>query len=387
MNRINSIDIVRGIVMMIMALDHTRDMMHIDSINQSPTDLSTTTPLLFFTRWITYLCAPIFVFLAGTSVYLSLKRKNNSSEVRKYLIKRGLWLLLLEFTIVNFAIFFDVGFNIVLFEVIGTIGLAFIILSALLNLTSNTIGFIGILIIFLHNLIPLLPFSDSSIVKTIILPLFNLEIIPIFAEKIVVVAYPPVPWLGIMLLGFAFGIFFELPTEKIKKIAVLFGTASLTLFICIRFINRYGDPIPWSFQKDEIFTFLSFVNVSKYPPSLLFCLLTFGMMFLLLAFANQFNNWFKKVTLVYGKVPLFYFVIHFYLVHLITILMLLFQGLDWSQFEFSTGTFGRTKNLETGVSLSGIYMIWLVVLILLYKPCLWFGRYKMNHNHWWLKYI
>jgi uncharacterized membrane protein len=387
MKRENSIDIVRGIVMIIMALDHVRDLMHVDSIAQSPTDLSTTTPILFFTRWITHLCAPTFVFLAGTSVYLSLKSKNNFVEKRQHLIKRGFSLLLLEFTVVNFGLFFDIGFHTLLFEVIATIGFGFIILGFLLKISAKQLGIVGLLIIFCHNLFPLIPFAEGSVFKAVVTPFFNPTVIPIFAGKVFFMAYPVIPWFGIMLVGFASGQFFMKEQLERKKLFVKIGFGALALFGVIRFINTYGDPAVWSTQKNAVFTFLSFMNVTKYPPSLLFCLVTLGIAFLLIAFADQFNNGIKKVTTVYGKVPLFYFVVHFYVIHALTLIMLLLQGFNWSQFEFATGTFGRPKNVESGISLWGIYLVWIGVVVLLYKPCVWFGEYKSKNSHWWLKYI
>lgn len=386
MKRQTSIDIVRGIVMIIMALDHVRDLMHVDSITQSPTDLATTSPLLFFTRWITHLCAPIFVFLAGTSVYLSLHNKNNISETRKHLIKRGFWLLFVEFTIVNFGLFFDIGFHTLLFEVIAAIGFGFIILGLLLKINSKTLGIIGLSIIVLHNLLPIIPFGENSVIKAVLAPFFSPIVIP-FSGRAFVMGYPPIPWLGIMLVGFATGKFFELEAEKRKKLFIKIGLNALVLFIIIRFVNIYGDPSLWTSQKDSVFTFLSFMNITKYPPSLLFCLATLGIMFLLLAFAEQFQNGIKKVTLVYGKVPLFYFVIHFYIIHILTLIMLFAQGFNWSQFEFASGTFGRPKGLESGLPLWIIYLIWISVVAILYKPCQWFGKYKAENQYWWLKYI
>lgn len=386
MKRQPSIDIVRGIVMIIMALDHVRDLMHVDSITQSPTDLATTSPLLFFTRWITHLCAPIFVFLAGTSVYLSLQNKNNIAEKRALLLKRGFWLIFLEFTVVNFGLFFDVGFHSLLFEVIAAIGFGFIVLGLLLKIRSKTLGIIGLLIIICHNLLPLIPFPENSVLKAILAPLFGPSVIP-FSGRAFIMGYPPIPWLGIMLVGFATGKFFELEAEKRKKLFIKIGLNSLVLFVIIRFINIYGDPALWTSQRDSVFTFLSFMNLTKYPPSLLFCLATLGIMFLLLAFAEQFHSKIKKVTLVYGKVPLFYFVVHFYVIHILTLLMLFAQGFNWSQFEFAAGTFGRPKNAESGVSLWAIYLIWIFVVALLYKPSQWFGKYKAENKHWWLKYI
>lgn len=385
MKRESSIDIARGIVMIIMALDHVRDLMHVDSITQSPTDLATTSPLLFFTRWITHLCAPFFVFLAGTSVFLSLQNNKNVAEKRQHLIKRGFWLLLLEFTVVNFGLFFDIGFHTLLFEVIAAIGFGFIILGLLLKIPSKTLGIIGLFILFFHNLLPLIPFAENSVVKAILTPFFSPTAIPI-AGRAFVMAYPPIPWLGIMLVGFATGKFFALEAEKRKKKFIKIGIGALTLFVVLRFVNMYGDPVLWTTQKDSVFTFLSFMNVTKYPPSLLFCLATLGILFLILAFAEQLHNSVKKVTLVYGKVPLFYFVVHFYIIHIFTLIMLFVQGFNWSQFEFASGTFGRPKGVESGLPLWTIYMIWIFVVVILYKPSKWFAKYKAENKHWWLKY-
>jgi len=372
--------------MIIMALDHVRDLMHVDSITQSPTDLATTSPLLFFTRWVTHLCAPIFVFLAGTSVYLSLQNNNNFADKRALLIKRGFWLIFVEFTIVNFGLFFDIGFHSILFEVIAAIGFGFIILGFLLKIQSKTLGIIGLIIIFCHNLLPLIPFAENSILKTILSPFFAPIVIP-FSGRAFIMGYPPIPWLGIMLVGFATGEFFKLETEKRKQLFIKIGLNSLVLFLLIRFVNIYGDPALWTSQKDAIFTFLSFMNITKYPPSLLFCLATLGILFLLLAFAEAFQNRIKKVTMVYGKVPLFYFVIHFYIIHILTLFMLFAQGFEWSQFEFATGTFGRPKGTDSGLPLWSIYLVWIFVVVILYKPCQWFGKYKAENEHWWLKYI
>ena len=165
------------------------------------------------------------------------------------------------------------------------------------------------------------------------------------------------------------------------------GLSSLVLFVIIRFINIYGDPALWTSQKDSVFTFLSFINVTKYPPSLLFCLVTLGIMFLLLSIAEQFQSKIKKVTLVYGRVPLFYFVVHFYVIHILTLILLFAQGFSQSQFEFASGTFGRPKGLESGLPLWSIYLIWIFVVALLYKPSAWFGKYKAQKQHWWLRYI
>jgi uncharacterized membrane protein len=387
MKRIYSIDITRGLIMIIMALDHVRDLMHIKSDTQSPTDLATTTPVLFFTRWITYLCAPIFVFLAGTSAYLSFKNKNEISLSRKFLFTRGLWLVLLEFTIVNFGLFFDLGFHTLLFEVIAAIGFGFIILSLLLKLSHRTVGLIGLIILFCHDLLRIFPFGQGSIGNDIISPFFRTEAFQVFSNRNLIIAYPPVPWLGVMLLGFASGRLFELTEDKRKKIFLKIGAGGILLFVLLRLINIYGDPVPWSNQKTSVYTFLSFMNITKYPPSLLFCLVTLGIMFLILAVAEHGKNRFTDIAIIYGKVPLFYFIMHFYIIHLLLIILLFSQGFHWADFEFSSGSFGRPKGVENGVSLGVVYLIWVAVVVALYKPCGWFGKYKAGHKEWWLSYL
>jgi uncharacterized membrane protein len=219
--RINSIDFARGLVMIIMALDHTRDLIHVNSLVQSPTDLATTTPILFFTRWITHLCAPTFVFLSGASAYLSFKKKNNAGESRRFLLSRGIWLIILEFTLVSFGVWFDVHFRLLFFQVIAAIGVGFIILSFLLKKSIKAIAITGFIIIFCCNLLDFIPQSNTSILRAIISPLFFLTGYNVTPQFTFFIGYPVIPWLGMMLLGF-----------------------------------------------------LSFINVTKYPPSLLFSLIT-----------------------------------------------------------------------------------------------------------------
>lgn len=387
MKRLCSIDFTRGVVMIIMALDHVRDMIHVDSIAQSPTNLATTTPVLFFTRWITYLCAPTFVFLAGTSAYLSFKRTDNFSKSRSFLLKRGLYLVALEFIVVNFGLFFDLGFHTLIFEVIAAIGFGFITIALLLRLSPNILGISGLIILFCHNLFPSVPFSENSTIKVILTPLFTPGAFSVFANKVFIMAYPPIPWLGLMLAGFASGKFFALPDTKRKKLFINIGLVALLLFVLLRFINNYGETVPWSQQKNGVLTFLSFMNVSKYPPSLLFCLITLGVMFLILAFSGGVKKTIVAIVSVYGKVPLFYFLVHFFLIHFILLAILFLQGFQGSQLDFASGTFGRPKELSSGLPLWAVYLIWMGVVVILYKPCRWYGNYKANHKEWWLKYL
>jgi uncharacterized membrane protein len=387
MKRISSIDITRGLAMVIMALDHTRDLLHTSSIAQLPTDLNTTTPILFFTRWITHLCAPIFVFLAGTSAYLSFRRKNDTAQNRSFLLKRGCWLILLEFTVVNFGLFFDPGFHLVLFEVIAAIGFGFIMLSLLLKVSPKILGIIGLIIVSGHDLLTTIPVDQGSLAFKILSPLFNLTSIPLFSGHLMLVAYPPLPWLGIMLIGFATGQLFELPEERRRVLFYRIGSVMLVLFAVIRFINRYGDPVAWSFQKSSAYIFLSFMNINKYPPSLLFTLVTLGIMFLVLSTVERQKNKITDIAQVYGRAPLFYFIVHFYLIHTLLLIVLFAQGFHWAEMEFATGTFGRPKGHESGVPLWAVYLIWTGVVALLYKPCIWFTKQKANNNTWWMRYL
>lgn len=386
MKRIESIDIVRGIVMIIMALDHTRDLIHASSIANVPTDLQTTTPAIFFTRWITHFCAPTFVFLSGASAYLSFARKNDVAATRRFLLTRGLWLLVVEFTLVNFGVWFDIHFDVFLFDVIATIGVGFIILSLFLKASARTILVTGLAIIFLHNLSSFIPQGDNSMLKRILISFVSPSAFPFGNGKIFIMGYPPIPWLGIMLTGFAAGRLFQRSLPERKKLFLRIGLISLALFIAIRAINVYGDSFEWAKQKTTLFTVLSFLNVTKYPPSLVFCLLTLGGMFLLLSWMEGIQNWFTRMAMVYGKVPLFYFIIHWYIIHPLMFLIVFLQGYKSSDLVFGTN-FGRPKG-PSGLNLWYIYLAWILIVILLYPICKAYGKYKQNHpQKWWLRYL
>lgn len=387
MKRINSIDFVRGFVMIIMALDHVRDMLHTEAVDHSPTDLTTTTPAVFFTRWITHLCAPSFVFLAGLSAYLAYQASTDKAASRRFFIKRGLFLLLMEFTLVNFGLFFDVHFSLFLFEVIAAIGIGFIALGWLCKLPLKVIAAIGLGILLLHDLMILVPMTSKSVMVTILTPLFGPVVYPLTQQTTLIIGYPPVPWLGIMLLGYAVGRWFTMANPVRKKWLLSTGVIAIASFILLRFINIYGDPFPWHAQKNSFYTFLSYMNVNKYPPSLCFCLITLGITCLLLALAEFFQEKLPPMVIQYGKAPLFYFVVHLYVIHVITLLLLLSQGVSWSHMDFAGGRFGRPKGVQTGLPLWGVYGVWMAVVLLLYKPVVWFTRYKAAHKTGWLKYV
>ncbi len=413
MKRIPSIDIARGLVMVIMALDHTRDFLHSWSQSNSPLDLSVTTPAIFLTRWITHLCAPAFVFLSGASAALSLSSAADPIHgmglpaARRFLLRRGILLVLVEFSLVNFGLFFDLQFRVLIFEVIATIGAGFILLSFLSRLPLKILVILALLLFFGHDLLPPpLMAAPAAVggagidgVRLIKSLLWSPGAFQLTPRLLFDVAYPILPWLGIMLAGFVTGRWFQWPAEQRKKIFFRLGLLSLGLFIVLRFFNLYGEPDHWAVQKNTVFTVLSFLNVSKYPPSLLFSLVTLGVLFLILAAAERRGNGAHpshakdrgnkatRILLVYGRTPLFYFIIHLYLVHLLLFVIAFFQGFIWKDFRFGPVQFGLPEK-GFGISLAGVYAVWIGVVVVLYPACRWYGRYKATHpEKGWLRYF
>jgi uncharacterized membrane protein len=386
MKRNESIDFMRGLVMIIMALDHVRDLLHVTSLTQSPTDLNTTTTALFFTRWITYLCAPTFVFLSGTAAFLSMQNKEDLSASRVFLFTRGLWLVVLEFTVVNFGIWFDVKMAFLIFEVIAAIGFGFMILSLLLGLPARFLGLAGMLILVFHNLIPVTPGTDATWPVKLLLALWTPGMFPYGESKLFFVGYPPIPWLGIMLVGFGAGHYFTLGEYKQRIIFFKSGLIILSLFVILRTVNLYGDPAKWAAQKTPLLTALSFINLTKYPPSLLFCLLFLGMMLLITSLVQGIRNKWTNFVCMYGKVPMFYFLVHWYIIHSLVFLMVFLQGFKRSDMVFGTN-FGRPQT-GSGIELWAVYIIWAGIVLFMYPLCKRYGRYKVQHKDIkWLRYI
>jgi uncharacterized membrane protein len=387
MKRISSIDTVRGLVMIIMALDHVRDFLHTGSLSQDPTNLETTTAILFFTRWITHLCAPTFVFLSGISAYLFFRKNKNLAASRKFFLTRGIWLVFLEFTIVSFALWYDIRFRLFLMEVISAIGLGFIILSFMLKLPSRTIGIVGIILIFTHNLLQLIPLPAQPFSVFLTSVLFRPNLMQLTPATAFFTAYPLIPWLGILLLGFGAGEFFEKEPERRKSFFLRAGISFLLVFGIFRLFNFYGDPVKWTEQTKPFFTVLSFFNVTKYPPSLLFTLLFIGLAMLLLYFSETERNRITEILSVYGRVPLFYFIIHLLMIHALMFIILYLQGFKNGDFVFGAFKNGRPESAN-GVNLATVYVIWISVVLLLYPVCRWYGDYKMrNPGNRLLKYM
>lgn len=386
-NRINSIDAVRGMVIIFMVLDHVRDLMHTKALVEDATNLATTTPALFMTRWITHLCAPTFVFLAGVSAYLSLHRSADPVAARQFLGRRGGWLVLLEVTIIGLGIWFDLKFRTILFQVIFAIGAGLVVLSFLSRFRAQSLGYAGLAIIFLHDLIPPASFQIPDAPHFLWSLFFSPGVWLASSHLGVVVLYPFIPWFGIMLFGYGVGDIFLQPATTGKRRFLLYAAGAAGIFLLLRTFNIYGDPAHWAPQKDLVFSFLSFINLSKYPPSLLYTAATLGVMFVVLWWADGKNNTLTRILSVYGQVPLFFYISHWYVVHSLMFLIIVLQGTTWADMPFGTFNFGRPAE-GVGVELPYVILIWLGVVALFYPLCLWYGGYKKAHpEKEWLRYL
>ncbi|MDP1727154.1 MAG: heparan-alpha-glucosaminide N-acetyltransferase domain-containing protein [Bacteroidota bacterium] len=388
-NRIFSIDLLRGIVMILMALDHVRDFMHNDAFLHEPLDLTSTTPLLFFTRWITHYCAPVFVFLSGVSAYL-MGLKKNKAELAGFLIKRGLWLIFIEFAIVGLGWTFDLHYKIFVFQVIGAIGMSMFILGLLVRLPYTLIFIIGIALVFGHNLLDNIEFSMEGILGLMgsLMHGHAFTVFPVTQNHSLLIIYGFLPWTGIMLCGYCVGKLFE-PNQypgKRKKVLLYAGINLLILFIALRLINAYGDPAYWMVQKNSFYTFLSFINVNKYPPSLMYTCLTLGPALILISLTENLRNPFTQKMAVFGRVPFFYYIIHIYVIHLITVIVFYATGFSTADIQTPGSPF-LFRPATLGFNLYFVYAIWIGLIIVLYPICSWYNNYKTKNKHWWLSYL
>ena len=382
--RIASIDILRGLVMIIMALDHTRDFFHSTAMTADPLDPATTTPALYFTRWITHFCAPVFVFLSGLSAYLSSRNKTRN-EASVFLLKRGIWLIIVELTLVAFGLTFNPFFNFFILQVIWAIGCSMIILGILIRISYTAILIAAILLFFGHNIVDYLNPPASGIAGNIwgiFLTARNM-FIPLDSNHTVGVFYAILPWTGVMLLGYSIGVWFQknYPAEKRKRLLQIAGTSMIILFILIRYFKGYGDPGAW--DKNSLFSFL---NTSKYPPSLQYCCMTLGPALILMSLIENVQAGWSKIVSVYGRVPFFYYILHFYLIHGLCVIVFFASGYTTAAIADPQVPF-LFRPLTFGYNLWIVYAIWIAVVASLYYPCLWFYRYKMQHSQWWLRYV
>lgn len=386
--RIYSLDFLRGFVMIIMALDHTRDFLHFDAFLHDPLDLKTTGPLLFFTRWITHYCAPIFVFLAGLSIFLQETRKSKN-ELSTFLLKRGLWLVFVEMIIITFAWTFDAGFPVFILGVIWAIGVCMIGMALLIRLSYKLILLISLLLVFGHNVLDYYPSTDSGLFWDLLFN-GNFTFHELWPGHQIAIVYPILPWLGVMGLGYSLGMVYHKDFDAARRKSVLskLGWSAILLFVLLRWTNLYGNPTLWSVQADPVFTLMSFVDLHKYPPSLLYLCMTIGPALLFLAYFENLNTAWSKIISVYGRVPFFYYVLHFYILHLLSVVVFLMNGHSLNEevnlvfgipFEFYV--------VGEGLTLKYVYLVWILMVMALYPLCKWFSDLKQRKNYWWLSYL
>ena len=387
--RINSIDFLRGAIMIIMALDHVRDYLFFGSFYFDPLDLTKTSGILFFTRWITHFCAPIFMFLAGTSAYL-MGQKKTKKELSAFLIKRGLWLVFLEMIVVNFGWNFNITFPMFFFITIWALGVSMIVLAVLIHLPKKLILTLSLLVIFSHNLFDSVHIPGSGL-KAFGWSLLHFQQVFTWHGELLLVGYPLIPLVAVMALGYCLGQLFasSYSPEQRKSLFLKLGSAAIALFILIRIINIYGDPVPWAVQKNSFYTFLSFINFNKYPPSLDYLLVTLGTALLFLGFAEKLQNGVVKIVSVYGRVPMFYYLIHIYIIHLIALFASAFTpGQDWHIWFLKQPIWFTTSLKGYGFSLPVAYLVWVAIVVGLYPLCKRYDAYKQsNKGKRWLSYL
>lgn len=375
--RLNSIDLLRGVVMVVMALDHARDFFAAGGFN--PRDVAD--PALFLTRWITHFCAPTFIFLAGISAFLYGQRRD-TGNVSRFLFTRGVWLVLIEFTVVRFCWSFSLHFNHFVAQVIFAIGVSMIALAALVHLPRWSIAAVGLIMIGGHNMLDAIKagqFGAAAPVWNFLHQPGHLQLAP---GVDLVVLYPLVPWIGVMAAGYALGPVFT--RDRAARVQELFalGAAITVGFVLVRATNLYGDPAPWATQDDLVATVLSFINCEKYPPSLLYLAMTLGPALMLLAALERAHGAVAGWITTYGRVPLFYYVAHLFVLHALAVL---YAWMVVGDFAALIGT--TQKPPGYGLGLAGIYAVWLAVVVSLYPLCRWFAGIKRRRTEWWWSYL
>jgi len=384
--RLDSIDLLRGVAMVVMALDHVRD--YFSRAQFSLMDLDRTTPALFFTRWTTHFCAPVFVFLAGTAVFLSARRGKTSRELTRFLITRGVWLIFLELTILRFGMCFSFDYHWVSLTVLWAIGWSMIALAALIWLPTPFVGAIGVAIIAGHNLLDHVTFEHPARLKALWAVLHGPpDTFHTRAGITAHVMYPLLPWIGVMAAGYAFGSVVQRDRAQRRPLILALGLAMTLAFLMLRALNVYGDPDPWGEQSTPLFTLMSFLNVTKYPPSLQFVLITLGPALMLLACLDRdwepggLDSW----LITYGRVPLLYFLLHWQLVHGLAVLVAAVRG-ESVRWMFQVPPFDAPEGY--GYGLPVVYLVWAVVVIGAYPICRWFAELKQRRRDlWWLSYF
>jgi len=388
--RLSAIDMVRGLAIVIMAIDHVRDFFQL-AAEQDPMANPNITPALFATRWITHFCAPVFVLLAGTSAGLMVGRRS-PGELARFLFTRGLWLIFIEIFIVSTSATFapegipEVGGQIVLaMQVIWAIGVSMMVLSGLQWLGRRTCLVLGAAIVAGHNLLD--TFWPASSLFDEQWPLWvalHSQMALRAGPFLFIFIYPVLAWVGVMLLGFGLAGVFELPRDQRNRVVLRAGVVITAAFLLLRAAGIYGDPNPWQLQPGgTTATVIDFLNTTKYPPSLLFLLMTLGPAAMLCGVADRITGAAKDALVMFGRVPMAFYVPHFIVIHVLSVLLGVIQGFDLRQ--MMTVFFFYPKGY--GVGLPGVYAVWILVVVLLYPFCRWVASVKARRRDWWLSYV
>jgi len=386
--RLDSVDILRGLVMVLMALDHTRGFF--SNITFYPLDLTQTNVPLFLTRWITHYCAPVFVFLAGTGAFLSKTRGKTAAELSWFLFTRGLWLVFLELTFIRcFGWMYNFDFHFIGAGVIWAIGWSMVALAALVFLPTWAITAFGVLMIAGHNAFDSVTPESFGPLRWLWVVLHTGGGLEPFPGYHLGIGYPLVPWIGVMAAGYGFGSLLMREASQRRKWILALGITLTLLFILIRGLNIYGDQHPWSPQKNAIFTVFSFIHCHKYPPSLAYVLMTLGPALILLSIFDAKRPWFANQLIVFGRVPLFYYLLHLPLIHGLAVLV------AYARYHQATWLFNppqppNSPSLappDNGFGLPVVYLVWIIVVLLLYPLCKWFAALKQRRRDAWLSYL
>lgn len=378
--RLELIDRLRGLMIALMVLDHTREFLQAQALVFDPTDPARTTLALYVTRWVTHLCAPTFVFLAGASVRLQREAGRSPAALARYLLTRGFWLILLEVTVIGFGFNFAEPF--LFLQVIWAIGVGFILLAGLAWVRPVVVLAVGGALVAGHALLPGAPVGGlGDLWRAAILP----GAVPFGLPGLV--AYPVLPWFGILCVGYGAGGVFLLAPHRRRRVLLLASAAALAVFACLRVLNGYGDPRPWSAQQDGLRTALSFLNLSKYPPSLDYVLATLGVSLALAVPLARLPSRLVAPLLSFGRTPLLTYLLHIYLTHTLTLAVGLAQGLPAHLFWNYLGDPSGLKSAHWGVGLGWVYAAWLAIMAMLYPLSRWYAALKSRRRDWWLAYL
>jgi len=384
--RLDSIDVLRGVVMILMALDHVRDFFG-GAVN--PVDMARTTPTLFFTRWITHFCAPTFFLLTGTGAFLA-RRRRSASELAQFLVVRGFWLILLELTVVRCLGYqFNFDYRVTMLVILWALGWSMVTLGALAPLPASAVTLFGVVLVATHNLFDRVTPSWFGRLAPVWTILHVQNFVSQNPDHIVFVAYPLVPWIGVTVLGYGLGQVFDWDRDERRRFLLRAGLGLTIAFVVLRTLNAYGDPVAWSGQSTTVRTVLSFLNANKYPPSLDFLLMTIGPALLFLRAVDAFTPRIFRSVLVFGRVPLFYFLLHLPLIHLaaVAVCFVRYGAVHW-MFESPTlAQYPFTRPPGWGYSLPVVYLMWIAVVVVLYPACLWFSEFKQRNPRPWVSYL